>query len=60
MKKSDAIKLIQDIIEELGEISEKGGLPGDFDPGGALLDKLLENGFPIPCNKKGKFDWDAE
>jgi len=60
MRKSEAIRIIQEIINDLGEMTEVGMLQGDFDPGEALLDKLLENGFPIPCNKKGKFDWDSE
>lgn len=60
MKRSEAIEILSNFwIEDLnGESTQLG----TFHPQTAeeLLTYLIGNGFPIPCNKKGKFDWDKE
>lgn len=56
MKRSEAIELIENLWIETTEGNMTLGPTNAED----ILERLLEAGFPIPCNKKGKFDWDAE
>ena len=56
MKRSEAIKLIENLWIETTDGDLILGPTNAED----ILERLLEAGFPIPCNKKGKFDWDAE
>jgi len=55
MKRSEAIAVIQEAIYLL----DSDYIASDEECNLAL-DFLLSSGFPIPCNKKGKFDWDKE
>jgi len=56
VKKSEAISLI---IEKIYKFSSDKTYLCEYQ-GEILLEELLEAGFPIPCNKKGKFEWDPE
>jgi len=56
MKKSAAIEIIRDFWIETSD----GDMTLGEDSAEGFLDYLIESGFPIPCNKKGKFDWDKE
>lgn len=55
MTKSEGLNVIQEAIYLL---------PNDYVASKEECEKVLEflmsKGFPIPCNKKGKFDWDKE
>ena len=56
MKRSEAIELIENLWIETTEGNMTLGLTNAED----ILERLLEAGFPIPCNKRGKFEWDIE
>lgn len=55
MKRSEALAIIQEAIY----LMDSDYVASDEECNLAL-DFLLSRGFPIPCNKKGKFDWDPE
>lgn len=55
MKRSEAVGVIQEAVY----LMFKDYIASDEECSLAL-DFLLSKGFPIPCNKRGKFEWDLE
>lgn len=56
MKKSEAISLLMNLFEKI----ENKQPESHFESANFSLKYLLAMGFIIPCNKRGKFEWEPE